>query len=80
MSNIKCQIFLFLNQNLLILFLLLFIVLVAFFVQKVWSKYINPRKSFGHFLLYVFANLASIVLIVYLFGLFVIKYRNLLFR
>jgi hypothetical protein len=55
--------------------LLLLVTLLAYAVHLLLKKWIEPRRSAGFFVLYVFAHFAGIILLVFGFGMVLNYYR-----
>ncbi len=54
--------------------------IAAYFIQEFLKKKINPRKSFGHFILYVIITLTIIFGMIFLLSLFLYQFRNFFFK
>jgi len=67
-------------KKVIILFLTAAAMVVAYFIHNFLLKKINPRKSFGHFILYVLANLATVFGVIILLSLFLYQFRNFFFK
>ena len=62
-----------------ILLFLAAITTLAYFVQSFLKSKINPRKSFGHLILFLLANLLSVLVLTFLFTFVLLKFKTLLF-
>jgi len=67
-------------KKVLILFLTAAAMIAAYFIQEFLKKKINPRKSFGHFILYVIITLTIIFGMIFLLSLFLYQFRNFFFK
>ena len=67
-------------QKLLLLIIVAVAVLSGYSVYQFWNKKINPRQSFKHFVLYMLVNLASIFVIVFMFGFVIIYFKEFFFK
>jgi uncharacterized membrane protein len=54
--------------------------LLAYNLYKFWSKKINPRQSFKHFIIYMVVNLASVFIVVFLFSFVIIYCKEFFFK
>jgi uncharacterized membrane protein YidH (DUF202 family) len=54
--------------------------LAGYSMYQFWNKKINPRQSFKHFIVYMVLNLASIFLIVFVFGFVIIYFKEFFFK
>ncbi len=67
-------------KKVLILFLTAGAMIAAYFIHNFLLRKINPRKSFGYFILYVVANLATLFGVIILLSLFLYQFRNFFFK
>jgi len=67
-------------QKILLLIIIAVAVLTGYSVYQFWNKKINPRRSFKHFILYMLLNLASIFVIVFVFGFVIIYFKEFFFK
>jgi len=67
-------------QKFLLLITVAVAVLAGYSVYQFWNKKINPRHSFKHFILYMLVNLASIFIIVFVFGFIIIYFKEFFFK
>jgi len=67
-------------QKILLFILIAAAVFTGYSVYQFWNKKINPRQSFKHFILYMLANLASIFIIVFVFGFVIIYFKEFFFK
>ena len=74
----KCKIMLF--QKLLLILIIAAAVLTGYNCYKFWSKKIDPRKSFKHFIIYMLTNLVSIFAIVFITSFIIIYFKEFFFK
>ena len=67
-------------KKVIILFLTVAAMIAAYFIHDFLKKKINPRKSFGHFFLFLFANLISIFGLVFLLSVLLLKFKEFFFK
>lgn len=67
-------------QKLIILLIIGIAALAGYWLHLQWKKMINPRKSFGYFILYMLLHFASIFLLIFLINLIMIRNANFLFN
>jgi uncharacterized membrane protein YidH (DUF202 family) len=67
-------------QKFLLLITIAAALLAAYSMYQFWNKKINPRQSFKHFMLYMALNLASIFVIVFVFGFAIIYFKEFFFK
>jgi len=68
------------SNNILLLLILTAATVAAYAVHLFWKKKIDPRKSVKHFFLYLFAHIASIFILVFIFGFFIIRFKEFLIK
>ncbi len=52
----------------------------GYFIYNFLKTKINPRRSFGHFILFILVNLAVIFGLIFLLTLFLFQFRNFFFK
>ncbi len=67
-------------KKILILFLTVAAMLAAYFIYEYLKKIINPRKSFGHFILFMLVNLIVIFGLVFLLSFFLFQFKDFFFK
>jgi len=68
------------QQKILLLLILALATFSAYGAHLFWKKRIDPRRSFRHFLGYVFVNLASVFVLVFVFGFLIIHFKEFFFK
>lgn len=54
--------------------------IVAYMFYKFWQGRIDPRKSGKHFLLFMAVNLLSVFVVVVLFGMVIVRFKDFFFK
>lgn len=54
--------------------------LAAYFVYQFLKKKLNPRRSFGHFILFVFVNLLVVFAFIFLLSFILFQYKDFFFK
>jgi heme/copper-type cytochrome/quinol oxidase subunit 2 len=67
-------------KKILILFLTATAMVGAYFIQEFLKKKINPRRSFGHFILYIIITIIIVFGMIFLLTLFLYQFRNFFFK
>ena len=67
-------------QKLLLLITVAVAVLAGYSTYQFWNTKINPRQSLKHFMIYMLVNLASIFVIVFVFGFVIIYFKDFFFK
>ena len=67
-------------KKILILFLTAAAMLAAYFVYQFLKKKINPRRSFGHFILFVLVNLFVVFAFIFLLSFILFQYKDFFFK
>lgn len=67
-------------QKLVILLLLLIIVAAAYGGHALAKRLVDPRRSFGYFLLFVLVNLALVFILSLAAGLVIFRYKEFFFK
>ena len=62
------------------LLLLIAVTTLAYLLHLLVKSKMNPRKSFGHFLLYVVLNLSIVFLMTFLFTFVLLKFKARIFQ
>jgi len=69
-----------LYKKILLILLLILATGMAYSVHQLLTRIINPRRSFAHFMMFVLMNLATVFLIVFIFGFIIIHFNNFFFK
>jgi len=67
-------------QKIVLLSLLVLVMILAYIFHALTMKYITPRRSFKHFIVYMIVNLAAVFGLVFLVSLLIFKYKDFLFK
>lgn len=67
-------------QKLIIFIILLASVMAAYAVHTVIKKSIDPRKSFGYFMLYILLHLITVFITVFSASFLIFKCSSLMFK
>ena len=67
-------------KKILILFLTAAILVAAWYIHELLKKKINPRASFGHFILFIIANLVVIFVLIFLLSFILFQYKDFFFK
>ncbi|MEP7255545.1 MAG: hypothetical protein ABI666_07190 [Ferruginibacter sp.] len=67
-------------SKLLLLLILIITTFAAFALYRFWKKKIDPRRSFGYFLLFVLVNLATVFVLVFIFSFLIFHYKEFFFK
>ena len=67
-------------QKILLLVVLIVATLTAYVTHQFWKKRIDPRRSFKHFLLFMLVNVLSVFVLVFIFGLIIIQFKDFFFK
>jgi len=67
-------------KKILVLFLTAAAMVAAYFVYRFLKEKINPRKSFGHFILFVFVNMVVIFGFILLLSFILFQFRDFFFE
>jgi hypothetical protein len=67
-------------KRILLLLILIAGIASAYTAQQFWKRYIDPRKSMKHFFLYIIANLTTVFVFTFLFGLLIFQFKDFFFK
>ena len=67
-------------KKVLILFLTAAAMVAAYFIHEYLKKLINPRRSFGRFILFILADLAVLFGMILLLSLLLFQFRDFFFK
>jgi len=68
------------RQDILLLTVLIVAILAAYLTHQFWKKRIDPQRSFKHFLLFMLANALSVLVLAFIFGFIVIRFKDFFFK
>ena len=52
----------------------------AYFIHEFLKKKINPRRSFGHFIIFVIADLLVVFVLIFLLSFILFEYKDFFFK
>jgi hypothetical protein len=67
-------------KKILILFLTAALMVAAYFIHEFLKKKINPRRSFGHFIIFIIANLIVVFVLIFLLSFILFQYKDFFFK
>ena len=67
-------------KKVLILFLTAAAMVVAYFIHEYLKKKINPRRSFGRFILFILADLAIVFVMILSLSLLLFQFKDFFFK
>jgi hypothetical protein len=67
-------------KKVLILLLTVAAMVAAYFINEFLKKKINPRRSFGHFILFILANLIAALALIILLSFFLYRFKDFFFK
>ena len=62
------------------MFLTVAVMIAAYFAYNFFKVKLNPRKSFGHFILFVIATFFTIFFLIFLLSLVLFIYKDFFFK
>ena len=66
--------------KLIILFILIIALFAGYAAHLFWKRTIDPKRSGGHFLLYMVVHLLSVFVIVFIISFIMFRFGNFLFK
>jgi lipoprotein signal peptidase len=67
-------------KKVIILFLTAAAMVVAYFIHEYLKNKINPRRSFGRFILFILADLAVVFGMILLLSLLLFRFKDFFFK